>query len=223
MNEYNGFNLVNCTASEKLDGVNARLIGGKLVSKSDNIFPAPDWFLNQIPPQATSGELWAGRGQFEKVLSITQKADASEWHHLRFMIIDTSDPMPYASRNVETIQRTPITEGSLSAMYAHIIDNNGEGVVIRDQHGTDWKLKPQTDADARVIDYAKGKSDGIGSIVVQDGDGHRFKISSGLDFELRRNPPPIGSMVRFNYRGRTGRGIPRFPVFVSLRAESDFC
>ena len=50
--------------------------------------------------------------------------------------------------------------------------------------------------------------------------GVRFKIGTGLSDAQRRNPPPVGSVVTYRYRGLTDAGVPRFASFVRVaRAE----
>jgi DNA ligase 1 len=102
-------------ASEKLDGLRVLWDGGLsrglstysvpfanldkkvkpiasgLWTKYGNVVVAPDWFLNQLPPFPLDGELWAGRGNFEKVSSITRKdkADPKEWEIIEFPVVDS--------------------------------------------------------------------------------------------------------------------------------------
>lgn len=44
-----------------------------LWSRYGNPIIAPDWFLNTLPSCPLDGELWAGRGNFQKVMSIIKK------------------------------------------------------------------------------------------------------------------------------------------------------
>jgi DNA ligase-1 len=48
--------------------------------------------------------------------------------------------------------------------------------------------------------------------------GVRFKIGTGLSDAQRRNPPPVGSVVTYRYRGMTDAGVPRFASFVRVAA-----
>jgi DNA ligase-1 len=74
-----------------------------------------------------------------------------------------------------------------------------------------------------VIGYksGKGKNTGLmGSIKVRMDNGKEFYIGSGFTQKQRQNPPPVGSVITYRYRGLTGSGIPRFAVFMRLRDES---
>ena len=53
--------------SEKLDGVRAYWDGSRLLFRSGQTIQAPDWFTRELPRTALDGELWIGRGQFEKL------------------------------------------------------------------------------------------------------------------------------------------------------------
>ena len=84
------------------------------------------------------------------------------------------------------------------------------------------KLKAQQDAEARVIAYlpGKGKYQGmVGALQVETPDGRRFAIGSGLSDALRRNPPPIGAVVTYRYRGLTTKGLPRFATYWRVREQ----
>ena len=59
--------------SEKLDGVRALWNGKQLLTRSGRVIKAPACFTKHFPPFALDGELWIGRGEFEKALALVQK------------------------------------------------------------------------------------------------------------------------------------------------------
>ena len=63
-----GINVSQYWISEKLDGVRARWDGSQLVSRGGKVFAAPAWFTKGFPAVPLDGELWIGRGQYEKCL-----------------------------------------------------------------------------------------------------------------------------------------------------------
>lgn len=82
------------------------------------------------------------------------------------------------------------------------------------------KVKPYLDAEARVIAHlpGKGKYEGMmGSLLVEEPSGRRFRLGTGFSDAERRSPPPIGSLVTFKYHGRTRNGLPRFAGFLRVR------
>lgn len=60
-----------------------------LWSRYGHVIHAPDWFLNYLPGCPLDGELYAGRGQFQKLVSITKRMDFSgDWTNVRYMVFD---------------------------------------------------------------------------------------------------------------------------------------
>lgn len=59
--------------SEKLDGVRALWNGKQLLTRNGRVIKAPACFTKHFPPFALDGELWIGRGEFEKALALVQK------------------------------------------------------------------------------------------------------------------------------------------------------
>ncbi len=85
------------------------------------------------------------------------------------------------------------------------------------------KLKPLLDTEATVVQHlpGKGKYAGMmGALRVKTPDKKRFVIGTGCSDAVRRNPPAIGTMITYTYRGLTKDGLPRFAS--SLRGREDF-
>ena len=84
------------------------------------------------------------------------------------------------------------------------------------------KLKPYADAEARVIGYRPGTGSNmglVGSLWVEDEQGHQFYLGSGLSAADRHHPPPIGTIITFKYHGLTANGTPRFASYLRPRIE----
>jgi len=47
-------------------------------SRNGNQFPAPDWFKAGLPPTPLDGELWCGRRQFRRCLSIVRNRSSGK-------------------------------------------------------------------------------------------------------------------------------------------------
>ncbi|KAF8322424.1 DNA ligase/mRNA capping enzyme [Cantharellus anzutake] len=76
-------------ASEKLDGVRAYYDGKRLISRLGNPFAAPQWFLDELPKNITlDGELFAGRRNFQDVVSIVRAANSPSWKEVKYHIFD---------------------------------------------------------------------------------------------------------------------------------------
>jgi len=49
------------------------------------------------------------------------------------------------------------------------------------------------------------------------GGGLRFELGTGLSDAERRNPPPVGTLVTYQYRAVTPDGVPRFASYQRRR------
>ncbi len=76
---------------EKMDGVRAIWTGTELLTRHGNKIDAPESWLARLPVDVPiDGELWAGRGNLNRVLSVYRRARpvASEWSELRLVALD---------------------------------------------------------------------------------------------------------------------------------------
>lgn len=235
--------------SEKLDGVRARWDGARLITRGGYPLQTPAWFTAGWPAMPMDGELWAGRGRFERVSATVRTAEPDEaaWRRIRFMVFDLpSEPGPFTARVERMRERLPVSgipwlqpveqfrvadAGALDARLEAVVAAGGEGLMLHHQaahyrHGrsTDLvKYKPFDDAEARVIGHTEGQGKYrgmLGALVVERPDGLRFRLGSGFSDAQRADPPPIGTWVTYRYNGLTAAGIPRFARFLRIRHES---
>jgi DNA ligase-1 len=126
------------------------------------------------------------------------------------------------------VEQTKVSEReTLARRLADTVEHGGEGLVLHlasapyatGRSDVLMKLKPSLDAEATVIAHqlGKGKYAGlVGAIEVRTPQGRQFMIGSGLSDALRRQPPPIGSVVTYRYRDLTSTGLPRFATFLRM-------
>lgn len=233
--------------SEKLDGVRAFWDGERLISRGGNIFAAPSWFTADFPAIPLDGELWVGRRQFEKTVSIVSRhAPHDAWRQVRYMVFDLpKDPGTFnerlhnlraavgasASEFLAVIPQFKVpSHKALLERLDMIVANGGEGLMLhrggsryRSGRNTDLlKLKKFDDAEGVVIAHnpGRGRLEGMmGSVTVRTEQGILVKIGSGFSDEERKNPPPIGAIITFKHQGFTASGKPRFVFFWRLRAD----
>lgn len=235
--------------SEKLDGVRGYWDGHQLWSKNGLRLSPPAQFTQQLPPFALEGELWGGRGTFERTAAtVLRQQPHLGWLELKFAIFDVpqSDksfrqriflaqewfklhPSDYAV----VIEQIPInSEDQLQQEQQRISQLGGEGLIIRDPNahysagrsGSIFKIKPYQDDEAIVIAHLNGKGQNtgcLGALLVQKADGITFKIGTGFSRTERQNPPPIGVTITFKHNGFYTSGIPKFPVYLRIRRDSD--
>ena len=234
--------------SEKYDGVRAWWDGRTLRFRSGLPIAAPGWFTAQLPREAVDGELWIARGQFEVVSGIVRRARPvdAEWRRVRYMLFEMPHAAgTFAERSaalhalvarsrsqalVGVEQRTVGDRAALQRRLAEVVRGGGEGLVL---HRADapyvggrsealLKLKAQQDAEAVVIGHiaGRGKYAGLlGALQVRSDDGARFALGSGFSDAQRADPPPIGTVVTYTYRGITAAGTPRFATFLRVRSD----
>lgn len=176
--------------SEKYDGVRGYWTGAQLLTRAGNPIAAPAWFTAGWPTTPMDGELWAGRGQFNRAVSTVRQAQADDtaWRAMRYMVFDLpAHGGPFAERLpalravvaalgqpwVVAVEQTPgTTEAALQARLAAVVQGGGEGLVLH--HGAGRyvaqrsdalrKLKPFEDAEARVVGHVPGRGKYAGQL-----------------------------------------------------------
>ena len=124
---------------------------------------------------------------------------------------------------------------ALQALLHKTVKNGGEGLMLH--RGTSLykgsrtddllKLKMHEDAEARVVGQiaGKGKYQGrLGALLVEmpareSRPTQRFKLGTGFTDAQRTDPPAVGSLVTYRFRGLNDSGIPRFASFMRVREE----
>ena len=234
--------------SEKLDGVRALWDGKSLRFRSGRAIAAPAWFLAALPAQALDGELWMGRGSFDRLSAAVRKAQPvdEEWRAVRYMVFDAPATGKTFRQRYQQAQELVaaaqtqwlvlVAQDSLAAAQElperlqSVVDQGGEGLVLHHWDAL-WqpgrsnavrKLKPHADEEGRVLALiaGKGQFEGqMGALLLETPDKKRFALGSGFSQAERRAPPPVGSWVTYRYRDRTPQGIPRFASFLRVRGE----
>lgn len=236
--------------SEKLDGVRAYWDGKQFISRQGNVYMAPDWFVEDLPPDIhLDGELWIARKAFQKTVSIVRRQDKNkEWEAVKYVVFDAPQVddvfearMAYLQQLLDEIQPRYARphEQERCKSSEHLLEElkrvesfGGEGLMLRQpqskyeqgRSSTLLKVKTFHDADARVLEHlpGTGKHKGrMGALSVELSDGTRFAIGTGFSDKERSDPPPVGSIVTFRYQELTDRGVPRFPSFVRMRTDID--
>jgi len=234
--------------SEKLDGVRAVWDGRSLRFRSGKPIHAPAWFVDALPAQPLDGELWIGRGSFERVSGIVRKETPidAEWRQVRYMVFELPGaPGSFRQRvdqisqlvhqaNVPWLQRidqaTVSDLNELQQWLAKVLAAGGEGLMLHradavyetGRSDTLLKLKPWLDAEAEVIGHSAGKgrhTGRLGALQVRTPEGKTFLLGTGFSDAQRQNPPPIGARVTYRYRELTRAGLPRFASFLRVRED----
>lgn len=243
-----GVSLDGFWVSEKYDGVRGYWDGKQLWTRGGEHVVAPAWFTAPLPRTALDGELWAGRGQFERALSTVRSQTPSDaaWREMRFMVFDLPAqpgifdarldalkkllPIPGAPWVVPVAQEHATTHADLQALLDKTVKLGGEGLMLHrgaslyrsERNGDLLKFKPYDDAEARVIEWLPGKgrhTGRLGALLVETPEGRRFKLGGGFTDAQRDNPPAVGAWVTYRYNGANVSGLPRFARFLHVRPE----
>lgn len=239
LENYQQQDIAGWVMSEKLDGVRGYWDGSHLLSRNGYLLSPPPYFIQDFPPFAIDGELFSQRNQFEQISAIVRSEQDIGWHKLKLYVFDVpnqtgdlatrlqyladylaSNPNPY----IEIIEQIPIRdEQHLQSFLAQVEEGGGEGVVVRDpkapytagRNNRILKVKSYLDEECTVIAHHQGKGQFANVLGALTCENHRgqFKIGSGFKLIERQNPPPIGSIISYKYRGLTHSGKPRFATY----------
>ncbi len=232
--------------SEKYDGARAWWNGREFVSRGGNVYRAPGWFARNFPQHTLDGELWMGRGSFQRLMQTIRDhtPDEKAWREVRFMVFDAPDiDGPFNQRQsmlkswvaaaqnprLEIVPQQRVSSHvALQQLLVRVTEEGAEGLMLaRDdnryragRHTGLIKMKLHQDAEATVIRHLPGKGkyrDVMGSLLVEDDQGRRFRLGTGFTDAERASPPSIGVVVSYRYQGRTKSGEPRFARFLRIR------
>ena len=232
--------------SEKYDGVRALWNGQALRFRSGRAVPAPTWFIAKLPQQPLDGELWLGRGRFDALSGIVRRSEPvnDEWRQIKYMIFELPDaPGSFAERAerikeivakknwpqlIAVEQFRVANRAALKKKLDEVVRGGGEGLMLHlaeapyvtGRSDVLLKLKPLQDSEAEVIAHVAGKgkyTSMLGALRVRTPDGKVFVIGTGFTDEVRKNPPPVGTIVTYTYRGLTQSGLPRFASYLRVR------
>lgn len=245
---HTGIDVTAYWVSEKYDGVRALWTGRQLLSRQGLPIRAPAWFTAGWPAEPLDGELWAGRGRFDAAQAAVAAAapDDAQWRALRYMVFDLpAAPGGFGARlptlqhavaalGQPWVQAAPqwrvATRAQLMGQLREHEKAGAEGLMLRRDDAPYrggrsedlLKLKSFEDAEGLVVGHVPGRgkyAGQTGALLVAMPGGRRFRLGSGQPDALRRQPPPVGSVVTYRFNGTHASGLPRFARFWRVRAD----
>lgn len=195
--------------SEKLDGFRAIWDGGKFISRGGNVITCPAWFTKGLPKETLDGEIWAGRGGFEKVASAINGSRERDWQTVVYAVFDApahpggfEKRIAHAKKIVDNALHAIVipfwickSKAELHQTLDKVVAEGGEGLMLRKpsslyenkRSNTLLKVKKWFDAEAIVIGHVKGTRPGLcGSlkvISVSDNSG-ACEVKKGTIFKV---------------------------------------
>ena len=247
---HQGLDLNDYWVSEKYDGVRALWDGSQFISRGGNIYHAPDWYIADFPQQKLDGELWIARQSFELLVSTVRDDEPNydAWRNVKFMVFDMPDihevfdkRLIQLNKVIQAVQVPWLKAVKQFKLRDHqaLMDHlatmkklGAEGLMLHKgsslyrgkRSGDLLKVKPYEDAEAVVVGYIPGKGkykNMMGAVSVMLASGKEFKIGTGFSDAERRKPPKIGSIITYQFRGKTKNGIPKFASFLRIRTDMD--
>jgi DNA ligase 1 len=216
--------------SEKLDGVRAWWIDGKIYSREGHVFYPPEYFIEGFPRDIIlDGELYMGRGNFQTCVGTVKRHVPTEaWKKIQFVVFDApSVSACFADRLLEAAKRIPVRNPHIrmldqiictdtehvNRMLIEIENNGGEGVMLRHPmslyniHGKRTsnvlKVKTMHDAEAVVIGHepGKGRHEGrLGALLCTMEDTPTKKFKIGSGFTDEERENPPEIGTVVSYR-----------------------
>ena len=196
--------------SEKYDGVRGYWDGKqrRMYSRNGTVIALPNDFAAQLPDISLDGELWIGRGQFERVVSVVRDAqpDDSAWKQVKYMVFELPDSQnqygDFTQRmarieritqhinapNIQAVKQWRVRDrAELLRQLDTITQAGGEGLMLHlasapYQTGRSdalYKLKLRQDAEATVIGYVAGTGKYAGKV-----GSLRVRTENGREFNV---------------------------------------
>ena len=231
--------------SEKLDGHRVHWSGRHFRSRDaegsfGRVIEPPAWFTKGLPHEALDGELYAGRGEIGKVTAAVNGKRELDWKSIHYSVYDAPDylqPFEQRIKYAQMILNRAVnakvidfwvceSREQLLKQLKEIVAAGAEGLMLRKPGSryekkrsyTLLKVKPRFDAEAVVVGHVEGTRPGLcGSLEVVNKKGLRFKVASGMTEAMAHNPPPVGTIITYEYELLTKEGIPRPAIFVRVR------
>ncbi len=242
---YTNQDLTGWVMSEKLDGVRGFWDGKQLFTRQHRKLTPPHYFVKDFPPFAIDGELFTARDEFAEISSIVRSQKDKGWEKMKLYVFDVPNAQgdlfarlqvlrdyltAHPSQHIEIIPQIPIkSRAQMQEFFNEVLAKKGEGIIVRNptanyEHKRSnqiLKIKPVHDEECTVIAHnpGRGKFEGLmGSVTCKNQRGE-FRIGSGFNLAERENPPAIGSLITYKYRGLTKAGLPRFATYWRERTD----
>jgi DNA ligase-1 len=234
--------------TEKLDGVRAYWDGKKLYAVNGSEIQAPSSFTEDFPSHPMDGVLRADQKPSQRPVKETKGSEdpwpdtryyAFDLPHLkestleeRLSVLDSSWRSSKSDHLRILYPEAVQSRDHLESVLRRLNERGSDGVIIR-KPGSLYEagrgssclvIKPPKEATGTVVGHSKGKGKhegSVGALEVLLTNGKRFNVGAGLTDLMRKDPPPIGSVIMFKYSDMNSEGLPIGASFRSIVPQSD--
>lgn len=196
-----------------------------LWSRYGKAIQAPDWWLDQLPPNILlDGELYAGRGQFQTLISIAKNlSGGSEWQEVGYVVFDSPPAhIVFGDGKMDNTNFKKLFSGVLSALgqptllkpdkieFEHVISwlksrvQENEVVWLHEQTQLPWKT---AEATAVLYDSLAGVSRAGGEGIILRAPHSRWlpeRTRTMLKAKFTRDAE--GTVVGYTWGRETDKG-----------------
>jgi len=190
------------------------------------------------------GELWAGRriDGLDLVAAATQGSRDRDWNNIIYASFDAPRYNDVFEGRIEHARKIIVhaahavvipfwrceSKKELLIKLDEVVAAGGEGLMLRKpgsryerkRSDTLLKVRKKYDAEATVIAHVEGTRPGLcGALMVMNKQGKVFKVGSGISEKIAHDPPPIGTIITYEYELLTKDGIPRPASFLRVRKD----
>ena len=148
-----------------MDGMRGYWDSRQLLSRHGKVFEAPKWFTEDLPKISLDGEIWMGRGTFEKLRNVLNSKDFEHngWKDIGYYVFDipcSSEPYEQRLKRLEALKPLPThvhivasieCTGSdqLNFLLDSLLERGGEGLMLREP-GSMYNAGPITSSLLKV-------------------------------------------------------------------------
>jgi DNA ligase-1 len=233
--------------SEKLDGARAFWDGKSLWFRSGQAVHAPAWFTAGFPARPLDGELWLGRGGFDRLSGIVRKQQAvdEEWRQVRYMVFELPEAPGTFSERIEAMGALVRTSAVpwLQAVEQYPRGRSGGTDAAHERSGAGWRrgldaapggcaLRDRARRCPAESEALAGRGSQQLSAMCRDRAGtgacwgrcgwkRRMAGASGSAPVSRMKPAarrrPSAPLITYRYRELNRNGLPRFASYLRMR------
>ena len=174
----------------------------------------------------------------KKIVKVTKERWVIRKKEVEYPFHNLACPLTFAE------QKTVTSLEMMNEYYQSIIDNGGEGIMIKHpeckyetgRSSNLLKVKPCFDREAIIVGHTPGNGKYKGKLggfecqplinhdtymTVNEDPGLKFTLS-GMDDKVRNNykkTHPVGTIITFECSGFTDKGLPRFGRYLRIRTD----